>query len=312
MRASWILWVLATSGLAALSACAGSTTFQNLAAQGSGGGSGQDDDSSANDGENSADQSGETDEGGSDEPAWVNGSYLTCTWAEVVSESEASVGCGLHGPGGEVIRTADDLTWQATLADGTVLATMTTFASASASVAILLPSAVIPDVVMLVASATQSLTTPLIETLPGFDDPFDLASCLRGNGVVQTCLASVGIYLGPAPTPGPAPVTPTYSRAVVGGVAYYLGGAGESCTEVCSGAGGIHDATVTEIGSSGSALGCVDVLAELATISVLDNQTAAEGIGCHLSGADGLRVTTPSTTQDAKVAGAQRVCACQQ
>jgi hypothetical protein len=266
----------------------------------------------------SGDQVGVPDDDATDEPAWVNGAYLTCSWKQIVSEAEAEFGCEARGADGAVLVATETASWAASIPGETNRVNVTEiFPDEPLSVVWEMPSAQLPDVLVTLTMAGEELGAPLVEILPGFDDPADLGACLKGTEGLTACLQSVGIYLGsgaatpnpPAPPPSPGVPPPT---ANVGGVDYYLGAAGESCDQVCAAAGGApQQATIDVIGSGGTALQSVDALAAYGHVSVFDGQSATEGIGCHVSAADsGVRVTNPPTTQGAKAAGVRRVCGC--
>lgn len=266
---------------------------------------------------NDGDQTAVTDGGdeSSDEPAWVNGSYLTCSWQSAVTPTDASIACSVKSPNGGELFAKADATWQAALQDGTVLVQTSTPAGDSLRTDLVLSANMLPSVIISVVSGPSRLANPIVEILPGFDDPADLASCLNGSSTLTLCLQTVGIYIQggdpvPLPPPAPAPGLPA-QRVAFNGVPYYLGDAGQSCDEVCLPAGGPRPETVTVIGTSGTAIGCVDVLSQFGFSSVYDGQTASDGVGCHVFNGGGTRVTNPLTTHGAKSSGARRVCSCE-
>lgn len=302
-------------------ACANGSTFSTLNRLA--GGSSQDADRPNDDGDGStgADQSaaptgGTGESEGTDVPAWVNGAYLTCDWRSVVTESQVEIQCaGRAATSAQPVIAPADGAWSATVASDEI-ATATTASGEELVAVFILPAPLTPDVAIAVTIGQESLRAPVVALLPGFGHPADLAACLRAGGALTPCLQSVGIYLGaavplPTPTPAPAPGAPP-PHTTFNSVSYYLGPAGQSCDEVCSPLGGVHPATISVVGSQGSAINCVDVLSQFGTISVYDGQTAPEGIGCHMGLDDsGIRVTNPVTTQGAKALDARRICACQ-
>jgi hypothetical protein len=112
---------------------------------------------------------------------------------------------------------------------------------------------------------------------------------------------------------------------VVGGHCWYLGGWGQSCTEVCAATGGTYDtATSTFAGSEGSDANCVAIMQALVPSAFVAGAFSAQD--CATSGWGGLgcwalppfflntwafeRCVDPPTTGDASAMLAMRACAC--
>jgi hypothetical protein len=104
--------------------------------------------------------------------------------------------------------------------------------------------------------------------------------------------------------------------AVVGGMCWFLGAVGESCTTVCSGKSrSYNSSTLTYAGSLGTDANCEAVLTALGIggTGVVDAGPGA-GIGCfHLPTAmpGRFREVTPATTAAASSVNERRACACQ-
>ena len=99
----------------------------------------------------------------------------------------------------------------------------------------------------------------------------------------------------------------------LGGACWYLGTPGQSCNDVCDGAGRTYDtATGTFAGAEGSNENCAAVLAAF-ELGPLDEPDApcAVGLGCAI-GDDGFsfRCGLGTTSPSASVSITRRLCAC--
>jgi hypothetical protein len=106
----------------------------------------------------------------------------------------------------------------------------------------------------------------------------------------------------------------------VGGYCYYLSALGDSCTNTCASAGGVHRATFTVIGknafglTSSSALAvCDSVLDTLIGPVNTSTVTGRNGTGCYYyqGGSTGGYDDDLPTNAWATYLSSQRVCACQ-
>lgn len=106
----------------------------------------------------------------------------------------------------------------------------------------------------------------------------------------------------------------------VAGKCWYLGAAGDSCVETCNARGGVDNATLTYVGTSGGNAGnCGTVLQELGYGSGSASSSSncpgpTEGPGCALVVPYNYRyyVTCPSATVGFSSSSYRRVCACAQ
>jgi hypothetical protein len=116
--------------------------------------------------------------------------------------------------------------------------------------------------------------------------------------------------------PSPAPVCVTYDHDCAPGPShFYPGEANQDCTEVCATHGGYAGVPTTGIGSSApDSERCRKILQTMYQSSApVGTATHTVGLGCaRLTGGTFVRYTSPNTTQGAKAATVQRVCACQQ
>ncbi|MEQ1565773.1 MAG: hypothetical protein ABMA64_09065 [Myxococcota bacterium] len=109
----------------------------------------------------------------------------------------------------------------------------------------------------------------------------------------------------------PAPTdTAVAACTEVGGVCWYLGDAGASCTDTCAAHGGYDEATRTYAGSDGTLDQCYEVLDALAAGSFsFGDTTNGPGLGCYVEFGDRVRTTFP-TDEGATFFGVARACAC--
>jgi hypothetical protein len=112
---------------------------------------------------------------------------------------------------------------------------------------------------------------------------------------------------------------PPCTGQLVGGFCWFLGRFGQSCDDVCTGLGQTCDpATITFVGSAGTAVQCIDVLAALTGGNFFGFQGCPfEGlaIGCSelsspLGGGQTWWCPVPPTTCQASIGNGMRVCAC--
>lgn len=101
---------------------------------------------------------------------------------------------------------------------------------------------------------------------------------------------------------------------IVGGYCWYLGAAGDSCTEVCASHGGYNSATLTYAGSDGTDARCNSVLEALGSSGTLTPSSACTNtcnVGCmiHIN-ATRYRITTNPTIEGSSYANYKRACAC--
>ncbi len=101
---------------------------------------------------------------------------------------------------------------------------------------------------------------------------------------------------------------------VVGDACWYLAGAGEACSSVCSHHDGYDEATRTYAGSDGSHANCANVLDAFGTGTSDEHYIwglgGTEGIGCALETIARRYRASSVTTAEAAEDGYSRACAC--
>lgn len=230
-----------------------------------------------------------------DRPAWINGSWLTCSWGGVTT-TQVEIHCVLEP-------SRADVEWRVVTGDGATIGPLE-------AGAFVLEAAAVPDAVVLISSSSGpgSAVYQVAKVLPGFDAGAGLAECLRAAGAPRSCLEQAGV---PAVEAAPAEVQTIGSPTIVDGVIYYRGIEGASCTDVCAGHGGARSETVSVVGSGGTSQLCVGVSSAWGYTLVYDQYPAAAGLGCHIDpDGEAKRVLEPATDYDAKAPGVSRICAC--
>lgn len=109
--------------------------------------------------------------------------------------------------------------------------------------------------------------------------------------------------------------------ALLGGICWYLGAAGESCNQVCAPRGGFAPTAIQVVGTDaqgGSPEECssvLDVLLDEPGVEAQSGTQPAQGVGCHLfeeqSGAP-VRwwLSSPAFDADASLVGVPVACGC--
>ena len=115
---------------------------------------------------------------------------------------------------------------------------------------------------------------------------------------------------------GMAACPPVCSGVSVGGYCWYLGAAGQSCTQVCSSRGGVNIAgTRNYAGSGGTNAQCLSVLNALGQTGGVNQSPCADGMqytGCirYSFFFGNIRCTGAATTDVGSYSAALRACAC--
>lgn len=271
------------------------------------------------------------DETGTDEPIWMNASYLTCAWEEVFELDTVSVRCGVRNDTGIPNEAANDVKISAVVKekDGQIV-DMTGEAASDSLVDQLFtakPWDLIGRVVhmtMQVGAATKTFEYSW-DTLQGMEADGALRKCLGPKPpLVKPCFDSAGIAIASAskvsePSGGTDDSTPDgpCSGKKIGEHCWYLSSPGQSCGDLCGGGNEDLAGTRDYAGSAGTSTQCEHVLdalqAPASGTETLDMQCLS-GFGCsyELGNQAGgrRRCTTPATTTGVGNALVRRACAC--
>lgn len=120
---------------------------------------------------------------------------------------------------------------------------------------------------------------------------------------------------GNTPSSGGTTITCGSGGVAVNSVCWYYGAAGESCTTVCASRGGYNSATLTYVGSGGSAANCGAVMDALG-VAGTGNATAQGcglAIGCYYdttTAPNRFLCTSPATNTGDSYGFGRRICAC--
>lgn len=117
---------------------------------------------------------------------------------------------------------------------------------------------------------------------------------------------------------GSGPTEEGCEGEVYGGICWYLGGAGESCTEACATHGGVDPESTAYVGTraqGGSADACAAILDLLGYDDAVESGNRADGVGagCYLFGTDEVVAwwqSAPSFSPNASLALASLACGC--
>lgn len=141
-------------------------------------------------------------------------------------------------------------------------------------------------------TATQHQATHYLRTLEdgGTENwwPVDAAFAFAGE-TKTVCVVTDGqvqgaVVAGPFPKPQPTPVCGKTQGVIVGGAIWYLGAAGQTCTNVCAAHGGYSTATRDYAGTGGSLSQCSTVLSALGCASPATQSISGGSGGCGIGG----------------------------
>jgi hypothetical protein len=136
-----------------------------------------------------------------EQPVWVDGAYLTCSWDSIESETEAGVRCGILDNTGAKIGQRDwKITWTVRDRFGAEVKYRTKPGTEFGEILMVMAAADIfgSRAVATIVNAQDQTTELFAEfnaSLDGLDDETKLAACFNGDVSIKNCFSLVGINL---------------------------------------------------------------------------------------------------------------------